>query len=488
MKNSPPPPPPTRVDPIPPPRPPPTPPLPPSSSRRRSLPAPNTPPRTSITRSYESQPVQTPPRGPMISTTTGSTNGNETITTATGTTTMTGTHNPQCEEPNLPNLNNPTPNNLSSSSSSSPPTTITTHTTSRFKFHSDTKAPIQFSQLEQQTAQNITSFRLKLNAIDKQIANWNTTFVNEVVDRDKDLVGMLDYVCVDPLERCSERFFERLESKMGKLWGSSSENENGDGNGIGHGIIDKDNLRNNVDNDKVADKETDDNNMNNLNNNDQQEEEVVVEDVEEGDENAGIVEEETNEPIHHNQANKNNIEEESTTSKSNPNSTNSKTTKSSSSSSSPSIQSLSSQISSLSSNLNNYIHQTVPTQIQSFHKQYKNHIPSNIQLESLKATKREQSILSKFESMAGLTQKAYVQEKATTHAELTLLRDEVNVAGGYDEYRTSRFLSEIEDVRKLLEVEREKRKMKDELVLEKIVATREMLQKMVLDALVKYDE
>ena len=114
--------------------------------------------------------------------------------------------------------------------------------------------------------------------------------MNEVVDRDKDLVGMLDYVCVDPLERCSERFFERLESKMGKLWGSSSENENGDGNGIGHGIIDKDNLRNNVDNDKVADKETDDNNMNNLNNNDQQEEEVVVEDVEEGDENAGIVE------------------------------------------------------------------------------------------------------------------------------------------------------------------------------------------------------
>lgn len=463
-----------KKSPPPPPPPPPTPPLPPSSSTRRpSLPAPNTPPRTSIYRSYESHPVQTPPRAPMIppitsTITTGS--NNETITTAT----TTVTHNPQYEEPNIPNPN-PTPN--FSNPSPPPPTTITTHTTSRFKFHSDTKAPIQLSQLEQQTAQNITSFRLKLNAIDKQIAKWNTTFVNEVVDRDKDLVGMLDYVCVDPLERCSERFFERLESKMGTLWGSSSENGNGNGNGIGHGIIDNDD-QSNVNNDKVADEETEgDDHMNNFNINDDQQEEIIVEDVEEGDENDGIVEE-TNEPIHHNQAN-NNIQEESTTSN-----RNSKSAKSSS----PSIQLLSSQISSLSSNLNNYIHETVPTQIHSFQKQYTNQTPSNIQLESLKATKREQSILSKFESMAGLTKKAYVQEKATTHAELSLLRDEVNVAGGYDEYRTSRFLSEIEDVRKLLEMEKEQRRMKDELVLEKIVATREILQKMLLDALVKYDE
>jgi hypothetical protein len=329
---------------------------------------------------------------------------------------------------------------------------------SRFEFHSDTKAPIQLSKLEQKTAQSITSFRQKLNGVDKKIASWYTKYSKEVVDRDSDLIGMLDFVCIDPLERANERFHRRLNDTIETAWGYDDKDGNGSndfGDIDGHG---EDDQSNNEKEDDSYDGET-------LTHRDNDKENI----------DSSVDRQQQPQRRQPTENHKDNQYE---------NDQGKKSKKSS-------IKSLLEEISTLSSQLNQHIHISLPTSmkenIHDFQAKYQNQIPSHLQIEKMKATKREQSICQKFESMAGMTSKSLAEEKATSHAELTILKEKVLEAGGWDELRTSRFLEEIKDIRKLLQREREERKVEDEIVFKKIVETRDLLQHTLLESISNYD-
>jgi len=155
----------------------------------------------------------------------------------------------------------------------------------------------------------------------------------------------------------------------------------------------------------------------------------------------------------------------------------------------PSIKSITRDMSTLSSNLNYHMHTSIPQSIQNnllnFQSQVQKNIPAHIQMERFKSSKREQSIHHKIDSTAGVTQKSLAEERATAHAELTILAEKVTEAGGWDEARTARFLAEVRDIREMLRREREERVKTDELVLDQIVQTRELLHRTLLDSLAK---
>ena len=303
---------------------------------------------------------------------------------------------------------------------------ISTKTTksSRFKFNTDIQqTPIQLNKIHTKAAQSITTFRVRLNEIDRKIAQWNANFAKEVVDRDKILSDMLVSACVDPLERSCEKFYERLEREFGGLWGDRSES----GSNC--------NSRNS----------NDTQNIDQENNKEDTEDEIILT---------------ITPPLQQPNIKSNNR---------------------------PSIKTLSNDLSTLSSNLYNHIHTDVPLSMKDNILGLKNihqsQTPARMQLESLHAKKCEHAIQQKFESMSGLTSKSLAEEQAIRYAELELLRDKILKAGGWDELRTSRFLKEIEEIRCILDNERKERERMDDAVLDQIVETREMLQRTMLDTL-----
>ena len=151
----------------------------------------------------------------------------------------------------------------------------------------------------------------------------------------------------------------------------------------------------------------------------------------------------------------------------------------------PTLTSLTNEISNLSTNLMKHVHITTPSQIDqhlhSFHTKLKAQIPPRIYMEKTKAAKREQAIFQRFESMAGLASRSLAEENAARVASLQMLEEKVLEAGGWDEKRTCRFLDEIQEIRNMLESEREERVRNDALVLEQIVECRVKLHKTLLE-------
>jgi hypothetical protein len=384
---------------------------------------------------------------------------------------------PKTEAPNT-QLSFQTPPFLTPNSTSS-----AIKSASRFKFHSDTKAPNELTKLEQQSARNVTAFRTRINEIDKKIALWNSKFANEIVDRDRDMVGMLDYVCVDPLERANERFFHHLNAALGDLWGNRPEiiEEDDDDD-------DDDDDADEDDDDILGDVDEDNDDGHHLDQGDDGEGGMAFSASATETNTAATTLEEVGTSKDDSHTNTNPVSAATAFIRVNSED-NDDDEDELQSSTQPSIKSISNDISLLTSNLNHHIHISTPAamkeNLHDFKAQVQNQIPAHIQMEKLKATKREQSIYQKFESMAGMTSKSIAEESAERHAELTLLKEKVLEAGGWDELRTSRFLKEIAEIREMLRKEREERMKKDEIILNQIVESREFLQRTLLDSLAK---
>uniref|UniRef100_A0A7S4HNK3 Uncharacterized protein n=1 Tax=Odontella aurita TaxID=265563 RepID=A0A7S4HNK3_9STRA len=110
-----------------------------------------------------------------------------------------------------------------------------------------------------------------------------------------------------------------------------------------------------------------------------------------------------------------------------------------------------------------------------------------LRLEAAKTDKREGGMVRTFESIAASAAHAMAEENAARVADLQLLEGEVEgevkEKTMRDEKRIDEFLQEIRRMRGALEEERKERQASDEKVLEHIIATREVLQRTVLETL-----
>lgn len=351
-------------------------------------------------------------------------------------------------------------------------TTLSLPNKSRFNFHSDTKVPPQLSILERETYIRYTAFASRLNAIDRQIALWTSRHTNEVIDRDLQVVGLFKYLVSDPLERCSERVLDKLERDLGALWGSKLKKR---------GF--RDNVTDNI------------NYGSDCNNADPDEEEkagwIVISPqnntsrICEGEARGG----DNDDPLACNMPERNEKDHSTTASATNENPPEENRDPVQSNALSPkkarsptTIRSLSVKCNRLSNSLNTFLHRTIPEQchksLESIHQnQLHDDLPPKIHLERTKSTKREGFIVRRFESIAGISLRSLVEENSERLASLTILEEKISNAGGLDDVRVGRFLAEVKEIRKMLELERKERVRQDEVVLDRLVETRETLQR-----------
>jgi len=97
--------------------------------------------------------------------------------------------------------------------SQSPPPALPSSPTrqSRFKFHSDINAPNELKEFSAQAHKRHAEFRKRVNELDHNVAAWMNRFVQEVQNRENEMVTMYDYAVSEPLERCAERFMRRMD-------------------------------------------------------------------------------------------------------------------------------------------------------------------------------------------------------------------------------------------------------------------------------------
>ena len=93
--------------------------------------------------------------------------------------------------------------------------------------------------------------------------------------------------------------------------------------------------------------------------------------------------------------------------------------------------------------------------------------------------------MRRFESIAGISLRSLVEEKSERLAYLTILEKKISNAEEIDDVRTERFLEEVSEIRKMLELEHKERVRQDEMVLDRLVETRETLQR-YLNSVIQY--
>ena len=101
-------------------------------------------------------------------------------------------------------------------------------------------------------------------------------------------------------------------------------------------------------------------------------------------------------------------------------------------------------------------------------------------LETTKADKREGGMVRRFESNAGEYTNSLAQCTSARVASLGWIQHEIDSWEGMDESRAESVLGEIRKLKLMVEEEREVRRREDEVVVEKILRAREMLQEDIL--------
>ncbi len=333
---------------------------------------------------------------------------------------------------------------------------------SRFRFHSDTKAPVELKVIEKETHKKQTEFRKRVNDLDHQIASWMSRFADEILERDRETVAILDEQVCEPLERCAERFMRRLELEFGNLHGATTYK-----NGKLATEGDEDSEEGSFDDDTLS---------------------------EEGEDHADATYTasvtntgtDTTSPLQTMPITGSKQYGETDDADGNHDNDERNATDCKQLGKASNLQSISDDISRLSSNLMHHVHVTTPSlrgeHIDSFHRKLQEAIPPKLHMEKTKAAKREQAIFQKFESMAGLASRSLAEENASRVAELKLLEEKILDAGGWDERRSTRFMDEIKEIRDMLEKERQERIESDQAVLDAIVRTRTMLHKTLLES------
>jgi len=317
-----------------------------------------------------------------------------------------------------------------------------------------------------------------------------------VVDRGLDVVRLYNWHACDPLDRCAKRVLDKLERYIGALWESklkkrgvrdnAADNNNNDNvvEGDGDGDGDGDNMNSNdgekagrieVSHKKAASRisegeaKVDDNG-------DISACITATEEILDDDHSAAL-------PIAHEKNNAPTIPlspMKAFDENMDPARTNIESPKSCKAA--VSIQTLSEKINNFSANLNIFVHKTIPEQyhksFDSIHQdQLQSDLPHKIHLEQTKSTKREGFIVRRFETTAGMGYRAQAEENAERFASLTILEEKIANAGGMNSYKKERFLAEVGEIRRMVEQERVERARQDEIVLKRLVMTRETLQR-----------
>lgn len=272
---------------------------------------------------------------------------------------------------------------------------------SRFCFHSDTKAPKEFSNLVDSSHARQTEYCSRLNDIDRRVAAWISRQTEELLDREIERSSLVHDAICDPLERSMERVMSCLDSKLNKF-------SSGDG---GADFIEL-----------VSDEH----------------------------------------------------------SESSPNETPLSPT-----SGSKAISIISSEVSHLSQSIYDYMNITIPTHMKSLQTLrhslvYK--MPPKLTIEQAKVNKREGKLVRKFEAMAGVAAKSFVEENASRVAQLQILDSKVNNISETKDEKIKRFQTEIANIKMEIDMERAARIRQNEIILQKVIDARDHLQRLVLDS------
>lgn len=317
---------------------------------------------------------------------------------------------------------------------------------SRFSFHSDTKAPKEFNNLVDSSHVRQTEYFSRLNDTDRRVAAWISRQTEELLDRQLERSSLLHEALNDPLERCVERVMNRLDSKLNKFYAGEPE--------IGWddtSTSDKNNIETEIEEEK---------------------EESIYSKYDEDD-------------LDNDSFSLSNID--STESESKPDITRPSTSTRvliPSSSHIKSMSSISNDISNLSRNLYQFINITIPSEmkdLQALRHTLIYDIPPKFSIEQTKVNKREGKLVRKFETISGVAAKSFLEENASRVAQLQLVETKVNERNSNE--KLMRFQREIANIRQEIEKEKANRIRQNEIVLEKVINTRDRLQKLVLESL-----
>ena len=106
-----------------------------------------------------------------------------------------------------------------------------------------------------------------------------------------------------------------------------------------------------------------------------------------------------------------------------------------------------------------------------------------LKLESTKADKREGSLVRTFESIAASTERGLLEQKTLNMAEFSILKDQYEQTCNAQEKKKHDILHRIADIRKLLKKETLERQKQDQVVVNQIIQTQDILQKKVLETM-----
>lgn len=321
----------------------------------------------------------------------------------------------------------------------------------------------------------------------------------EVLDRDLKFVRFYDLEVCFPLERCGGRVLDKLERDLGSLWESRSDKRRR-GNDTTANDADGDNMRSDEEKEAGRIEATYENGTNGIcegeakGSDDDGISASINTAKDQNDEryytNTPITDENNNPrpfsspvsqpPITTYQEEEEEEEKNPVQNPAQPNERSQKKTKKMTNTST--IQSLSNKINSLSINLNTYVHKTIPDQcresLESLHQnQLQADLPPKIHLEETKSAKREGFMVRRFESISGMGYRSVVEENATRLASLTILEEKITSTGRLDDERTGRFLAEVAEIRRMIRQERSERVKQDEVVLDRFLEARQILQR-----------
>jgi hypothetical protein len=106
-------------------------------------------------------------------------------------------------------------------------------------------------------------------------------------------------------------------------------------------------------------------------------------------------------------------------------------------------------------------------------------------IENTKVVKREEKIVERFERHVGRTRQGVEDECATRIGKMHLLTEEIDAPERIDErleeVKLTKMMRELVEVRKLIKEERKDRAKEDNLVLDEMLRTQQMLQQSVLE-------
>mmetsp|Transcript_9680 Transcript_9680/g.20054 ORF Transcript_9680/g.20054 Transcript_9680/m.20054 type:complete len:396 (+) Transcript_9680:113-1300(+) len=118
--------------------------------------------------------------------------------------------------------------------------------------------------------------------------------------------------------------------------------------------------------------------------------------------------------------------------------------------------------------------------LDSIEQSFRTTLQPALTLEATKADKREGGMVRRFESSAGEYSKRLAECHASRVSALGCIQKKIDSWGGIDETYAQKILREIRELKTLVQVESEERQKQDELVVEKMLHSMNMLQEEML--------